>query len=62
MKEKFLLVLFALLIPQGIWASLAKVDYEDGDHFTAYVPLNGNDSVEVTLMNIIVLFPHLWKV
>ena len=48
MKEKFLLVLFALLIPQGIWASLAKVDYKDGDHFTAYVPLNGNDSVEVT--------------
>ena len=48
MKEKFLLVLFALLIPQVIWASLAIVDYEDGDYFTAYVPLNGNDSVEVT--------------
>ncbi len=47
MKEKILIMLFAMLVPFEIWASSTKMDYKDGDSFTAYVPLNGNDSVNM---------------
>ena len=48
MKQKKILALFALLIPWNVWASSTNMHYEDGDSFTAFVPLNGNDSVEMT--------------
>ena len=47
MKQKIILALFTLLIPWNGWAFSENYEYKNGDIFTAYVPLNGNDSVEM---------------
>ena len=48
MKKQLLLIIFALFIPFNSWATKFSMDYKDGDAFTAFIPLNGNDSVEMT--------------
>ena len=48
MKKQILLIIFALLISFNSWATNFSMVYKDGDTFTAFIPLNGNDSVEMT--------------
>ena len=48
MKKQILLFLLMSFIPWSAWASSNSLNDEDEGYFKAFVPLNGNDSIEMT--------------